>query len=74
MQDFLDTVSKDFKSALEIPYAGRSIDFELVKDYADGMPHIFSRDQQPLIAEQFVYHQKNLYFLYLRVVTTFWDY
>lgn len=53
MKDFLDTVSKDFKSALEIPYEGKSIDFDLVKDYADGAPHVFSKDQQPIIAEQY---------------------
>ncbi|MFN3692277.1 MAG: diguanylate cyclase domain-containing protein, partial [Fervidobacterium sp.] len=53
MKDFLDTVSKDFKSSLELLYEGESIEFESIKEYVDGKPHIITKEERPDIAEQF---------------------
>ncbi|HUM42515.1 MAG TPA: diguanylate cyclase [Fervidobacterium sp.] len=53
MKDFLDNVSKDFKSTLELPYEGKFIDAELIKGYVDGMPRVFSKEEMPIIAEQY---------------------
>lgn len=53
MKDFLEHVSKDFKSSLELLYEGQIIKFEEVKDYVDGKPHIISKDERPDLAERF---------------------
>ncbi len=42
MNDFLETVSKDFKSGLEKKYEGLEVDFEDVLKYADGEPHVIN--------------------------------
>ncbi len=53
MKDFLETVSKDFRSALELPYEGKFLDMESIKDYIDGEPHVVKAEEIKEIAETF---------------------
>ncbi|MGC8820374.1 MAG: diguanylate cyclase domain-containing protein [Fervidobacterium sp.] len=53
MKDFLETVSKDFKSALELLYTGKTIDVKYVEKYIDGEPHVVSKEELPEICEVF---------------------
>jgi len=53
MRDFIETVSKEFKSALEIPYEGKMLDFEILSQYADGFVHVLTKDEIPEIATEF---------------------
>jgi diguanylate cyclase (GGDEF)-like protein len=53
MADFLETVSKDFKSSLEIVYDGKVIKEECISQYLDGSAHIVSKSALPEIAEEF---------------------
>ncbi len=53
MSDFLETVSKDFKSALELLYEGKAISEEQITRYLDGEPHVVTKRDLPKIAEEF---------------------
>ncbi len=53
MKDFLDTVSKDFRSALELLYEGKTIELDVVKKYTDGEAHVISKEEIPELAETF---------------------
>ncbi|MCX7654506.1 MAG: diguanylate cyclase [Fervidobacterium sp.] len=53
MQDFLETVAKDFRSALELPYEGKFIEFETIKDYLDGEPHVLTTEDIKNLAQEF---------------------
>ncbi|AMW32813.1 sensor domain-containing diguanylate cyclase [Fervidobacterium islandicum] len=53
MSDFLETVSKDFRSALELVYEGKIIRQDEITQYLDGEPHIVAKGDLPKIAEEF---------------------
>ncbi|ODN29657.1 diguanylate cyclase domain-containing protein [Fervidobacterium thailandense] len=53
MRDFIENVSKEFRSALEIPYEGKTVSFELVSEYADGQVHVLTKKEAPEIAKEF---------------------
>ncbi len=59
MNDFLETVSKDFKSGLEERYEGLEFDFEDVLKYADGEPHIINLLENENL-KIFGYHESAL--------------
>ncbi len=52
MSDFLETISKDFKSSLELVYDGKTVKEEKVQQYLDGKAHVISKVELPELAEE----------------------
>ncbi|MEJ5257682.1 MAG: diguanylate cyclase [Fervidobacterium sp.] len=53
MTDFLETVSKDFKSEIEMLYKAKAIPAKILNEFLDGEPHIVNRNILPTVADDF---------------------